>query len=341
MKKKKRNKDTEAVKTTPQPGSLAAYAEEYCEWLEIRNFSSQTIHGRRHYLLFFAEWCVERGLLKPAEVTKPVVERYQKWLFHYRKKNGEPLSFLSQHSQLLPVRALFKWLARQNYILYNPASDIDLPRIAKRLPHNALSVAEAESVLNAIDIREPLGIRNRAIIETFYSTGIRRMELVNLQIYDINFEHGTVFIREGKGGKDRMVPIGERAVAWVRKYLYEVRPQLAVMPDNGFLFLSELGEQIKTDRMTELVRGYVTAADIEKKGSCHLFRHTCATLMLEGGADIRYIQQQLGHADLTSTDIYTQVTISKLKEIHTATHPGAKLRPDDRLETSEKLPSDT
>jgi len=339
--KKRRKKKSKRIRLYP-PASLGAYSLEYCDWLEARDYSPQTIRARRHYLTFFADWCGERGLVEPSEVTKPVIERYQKWLFHYRKKGGEPLSFRSQHSQLVPVRAFFKWLARQNYILYNPASDIDLPRLPRRLPHNVLSVPEVEAVLQRIDIREPMGIRNRAILETFYSTGMRRKELTNLKIYDVNFEQGTVLIREGKGKKDRVVPIGERGLAWVHKYLYEVRPQLAMMPDSGFLFLSERSEPISTTRMTEIVRTAVEAADIGKRGSCHMFRHTCATLMLEGGADIRFIQQQLGHADLKTTDIYTQVAITKLKEIHAATHPGAKLeRREHGKEAPEKDPPKT
>jgi integrase/recombinase XerD len=323
------------------PGSIGAYAEEYCNWLTTRNYSEQTIRNRRHYLLFFADWCNERGIETPSEVTKPVIEQYQRWLFNYRKKGGEPLSFRSQHSQLLPLRAYFKWLARQNYTLYNPASELDLPKLDKPLPRNTLSVDEVEKVFDAIDPREPSGIRDRAVIETFYSTGMRRKELVNLKMYDIDFERGTVFIREGKGKKDRVVPIGERAIAWVRKYLYDVRPHYAAMPDSGVLFLNDYGEQYSVDRMTVHVRELVDKSEIAKKGSCHMFRHTCATLMLEGGADIRFIQQQLGHEDLRATEVYTRVSIEKLKAIHTATHPAAKPEPCRKPETQLAKPAET
>ena len=122
-----------------------------------------------------------------------------------------------------------------------------------------------------------------------------------------------------------MIPIGERALAWIDCYVTEVRPELAVEPDDGTLFLTNEGTPFTPSRMTQLVRGYVVAADLGKSGACHLFRHTMATLMLEGGADVRFIQQMLGHAKLETTQIYTQVSIRKLKEIHTATHPGAQL----------------
>ena len=135
---------------------------------------------------------------------------------------------------------------------------------------------------------------------------------------------GTVTVRQGKGKKDRMVPIGERAVAWVRRYVDEARPQLVLPPDHGVLFLTQDGEEISRERLTQRMGDYVKAADIGKTGSCHLFRHTCATLMLEGGADIRYIQEMLGHVELTTTQIYTRVSIRRLKAVHSLTHPSAK-----------------
>jgi len=122
-----------------------------------------------------------------------------------------------------------------------------------------------------------------------------------------------------------MIPIGERALAWVEKYLREARPSLAVEPDDATLFLTQYGEPFHPDAMSNLVRDYIAQGHLGKSGSCHTFRHTMATLMLEGGANLRYIQQMLGHAELSTTEIYTHVAIRKLQQIHAATHPGAKL----------------
>lgn len=160
------------------------------------------------------------------------------------------------------------------------------------------------------------------MLETLYSTGMRRMELIGLKLYDIDVDRGTVMIRQGKGKKDRMIPIGDRALAWIDKYLTEVRPELVAGLDDGVLYLTNLSEPFTPNRLTQLVRNYVQAAGIGKTGACHLFRHTMATLMLEHGADIRFIQEMLGHADVSTTQIYTQVSIRQLKEIHTATHPA-------------------
>jgi len=309
---------------------LHAWLQRYLEWLRVKNYSERTALNREAYLTAFLAWCHERGITRPADVTRPILERYQRMLFHYRKPSGKPLSFRSQHSRLVPVRAYFKWLTRQNVLLANPASELELPRLEKRLPKHVLTAAEAEQVVNQADVDDPLGVRDRAILETLYSTGIRRMEVIGLGLFDLDVERGTLMVRQGKGKKDRMIPIGERAVAWIEKYVTEVRPGLVVEPDvhadgGGTLFLTNTGESFTPNRLTQLVRNYVDAAAIGKRGACHLFRHTMATIMLENGADIRFIQEMLGHAELSTTQIYTQVSIKKLKEIHSATHPSARV----------------
>ena len=307
------------------PRGFHVMAMRYLEHLRVRNYSESTVSNREVYLGYFVRWCAERGIDQPCEVTKPVLDRYARFLYHHRKANGEPLSIASQHKHLVPVRALFKWLTRSNLILYNPASELEMPKMEHRLPKAVLTAEEADQVLNQPDLADPLGVRDRAILETFYSTGIRRSELLRLKLYDLDVARGTLMVRQGKGRKDRMIPIGERAIGWVDKYLVEVRRSLAFEPDDGTIFLTNEGEPFTPNRLTQLVRTYVDRAGIGKRGACHLFRHTMATLMLEGGADTRFIQQMLGHAKLETTQIYTQVSIRKLKEIHTATHPGARL----------------
>ncbi len=304
------------------PQGMKVIADDFYEWLRVRNFSERTVENRQNYLGRFIEWAEERGITKPAEVTKAILERYQRFLYHYRKENGQPMTFGSQVTHLTPVRAFFKWCARQNHTLYNAASELDMPRVEKRLPKHVLTISEAEAVLNTVAVADGLGVRDRAILETFYSTGMRRMELAGLKLYDLDVERGTIMIRLGKGKKDRMIPIGDRALAWIDKYVIEIRPGLVQEPDDGTLFLTSNGERFALNRLTQMVREYINAAELGKTGSCHLFRHTMATLMLENGADIRFIQQMLGHAELSTTQIYTQVSIRKLKEIHAATHPA-------------------
>jgi integrase/recombinase XerD len=302
--------------------SLYNHLLRFNAWQHEKNYSVATIETRDVYIRYFLIWCDERGLARPQDITKPILERYQRYLFLYRKEDGQPLTTRSQHTRITPLRAFFKWLARNNHILYNPASELELPRLERRLPKHVLTIREAETVLAQPDLGTPTGIRDRAMLETLYSTGMRRMELLALHLHDMDADRGTVMIRLGKGKKDRMIPIGERALAWIAKYRDDVRPELASGGDDGTLFLSNLGEAFTPNRLTQLVRDHVNAAGIGKSGACHLFRHTMATLMLENGADIRFIQAMLGHADLSTTQIYTQVSIRMLKDIHTATHPG-------------------
>ncbi|MGH9004292.1 MAG: site-specific tyrosine recombinase XerC, partial [Acidimicrobiia bacterium] len=298
---------------------------EFCTWMGTRGMSEKTIDDRHKLLGYLAGWLLDRGVTRPAEVTKPVLDGYQRWLFHYRKPDGRPLTFRSQHTYLVPVRAFFKWAARENRILYNPASELELPRIERRLPKHVLSVEEVEAVLAQPDLGEATGVRDRAMLEVLYSTGIRRSELAHLALFDLDSERHTLLVRQGKGRKDRMVPIGERAVTWVDRYVNDVRPKWAPAPDDGTIFLTVDGSGFSPGTLTPLARRYVDQAKLGKSGSCHLFRHTMATLMLEGGADIRYIQAMLGHADITSTQIYTRVAIGKLKEVYERSHPAAKL----------------
>jgi integrase/recombinase XerD len=322
MARRRRQREAPPLGDPADPDSLYAFLLRFLAYQREKNYSETTIALRDAYLRTFIAWCVERGLNRPNEITRPIIDRYVRYLFYYRKANGEPLTIRTQHTRVIPIRAFFKWLARERYVLYNPASEIELPRTEHRLPKHVLSQQEAETVLTQPDLGEPLGLRDRAILEVFYSTGMRRMELVNLKLFDIDADRGTVMIRQGKGKRDRMVPIGARALAWTARYRDDVRPELAIAGDDGTLFLSSLGEPFTPNRLTQLVRDYVAAADIGKTGACHLFRHTMATLMLENGADVRFIQAMLGHVSLETTQIYTQVSIRKLKEIHTATHPA-------------------
>src|SRR5690606_9452741 len=211
------------------PQGMAACLESFLDWQRTKGYSEETIKNRLGYVSAFIAWCEERGITRPTEVTRPVLERYQRWLYHqYRKKSGQPLSLRSQHSRLSPLKAFFRYLARESLILYNPAAELELPKLDKRLPKHVLTTAEAEAVINQPNIGDPLGLRDRAIHETLYSTGMRRSEVCGLKLYDLDVERGTVMVRLGKGRKDRMIPIGERAVLWIEKYLADARPALVV-----------------------------------------------------------------------------------------------------------------
>jgi len=323
--RKKKHDGRAAYKNTFDHNGLTPYLNRWLEHSAVHGFSADTLKRHESALRRFIEWCDERGITEPQAVTKPMLERYQRHLFYYRKADGKPLGFGSQNVLLAPVKGFFKWLCQQNYLLYNPASEITVPRKPKALPRTILSVADIETVFAQPDVTTPNGLRDRAILELFYATGIRRAELLALQVFDVHLQRRLLFIREGKGGADRMLPVSERACAWLEKYLIDVRPLLVLEPDDGTLFLTDYGEAYKAESLV-MVKRYLRQAGIDCLGACHLFRHAMATHMLDNGADIRFIQAMLGHGDLNSTQIYTRVSVEKLREIHNVTHPLAQLR---------------
>jgi integrase/recombinase XerD len=300
--------------------------------LKAQGYTPATVASRAWLLGLFRAWAEERGAPLLADLTPLLVVRYQRQLAQHRKADGQPLGSQTQRTRLVPLRTLGKWALREKLVAANPVADLIMPRVGQPLPKAWLSAAEAETVLAVPAVAISTGLRDRALLETFYSTGLRRMETLRLTAADVDFAGGVVLVRKGKGKKDRVIPIGERALAWLGKYLAEARPKLAQPGDEaGPLFVTEQGRPFTTKHLSALVTGYVTRSGVGKRGSCHLFRHTCATLMLEHGADIRHVQEQLGHACLQTTQIYTHVSIRKLKEVHAATHPGAKLSPSPAL----------
>ncbi|PRC90589.1 site-specific tyrosine recombinase XerC [Solimicrobium silvestre] len=301
---------------------LATALQAFLAWSETGGVSPFTLRQRQRGVRRFIVWAQERGLTSPHEITLPILERYQRHLYHYRKTDGMPLSIASQHTELVPLKAYFKWLARGKQIQYNPAAELEMPKIPRKIPRYVLTVQEVETVLNQTDTQTPMGLRDRAMMEVLYSSGIRRSELAKLDMTDIDTNRGSLLVREGKGKRDRLVPLGARACAWVTRYLLEVRPELCDTAICQSLFLTDYGTQFEVDWLGEHLKRYIQSAGIVAPGACHLFRHACATHMLENGADIRFIQVLLGHASLTSTQIYTSVSIQKLKQIHDATHPA-------------------
>jgi integrase/recombinase XerD len=303
--------------------AIEAQAAEYVGWLQVHNYADTTVACRIRYLTYFTEFCHQRGVERPQQVTLDLLQAYQQRLYEHRKRDGEPLTVATQAQRLVTVTHFFTWLRRSGLVLANPASDLVMPKPDRRLPEATLSATEMSRLLAAPVISQPLGLRDRAVLEVFYSCGLRRAELIELAVDDIDFDRGTVFVRHGKGAKDRYVPIGERALFWLRLYLDLVRPRFALDDRVDQLFLSSVGKPLCADWLSRRIRRYLAAAGIHKGGSCHLLRHTVATLMLEGGADIRYVAEMLGHARLETTQRYTRVSIDRLRLVHATSHPAA------------------
>ena len=324
---RQRNKTKRGGNVQPDDGldhskaTLAAHVDDYLEDMRVHNRTPDAIESRHNELRPFLRWADERGLFYPDQITRTILESYQRWLWRYRKKNDKPLGISTQRQRLGGVKNIFAWLCKKHVLEANPASEIELPRSEKRLQIEALSRSDVETVLGMPDINDPLGIRDRAMLELFYSTGIRRSELTGIEIGDLKREKRLLTVH-GKGRKDRVVPVGTRAMQWVEKYIEHVRHLLVINPDAQALFLSGYGEAFNPDVLGRKIVQYIKKADIGRSGGAHLLRHTCATHMLEGGADIRYIQQLLGHEKLETTAIYTEVSIIQLQAVHSRCHPA-------------------
>jgi integrase/recombinase XerD len=328
-KRKLRAKPRTETKALPswQALPLATWVHAYLRWAEVSRLSVVSVQLRERGLARFVRWAHERGVRHPRELTRAILEAYQRHLYLLRKRDGEPLGLRSQEQLIAGLRGWCKWLTREGHIPANPAADLQLPRMPRALPRVLLSVEQMRQLLAQPDIEGLTGVRDRAILELLYGTGMRRSELTKLQVGDVDLANGTVFISQGKGRRDRYVPMGESAVHWIRRYLAEVRPLITASQANAptawTLFLTDYGEPFEKSRLTDLVARYLRAIGVEH-GACHALRHACATHMLEAGADLRFIQALLGHADLNTTQIYTHVAIGKLAAVHAATHPAAR-----------------
>ncbi|RAX06920.1 site-specific tyrosine recombinase XerC [Photorhabdus bodei] len=304
--------------------TLRQHIQHFLEHLDALRYTRETRAHYRSNLLEFVRWCDERGLTTAQQVSFAQLESWQRGLAAQKNRHGRPLTASTLVKKLTSVRNLFSWLTKRQHLLYNPARELELPRPERRLPWGMLSEQETRRVLSLTDDNNPLSVRDRAVMETLWSSGIRRSEVQRLQVSDVDFERGMLFVRLGKGRKDRVVPFGESARHWLQRYLNDVRPRLIWGPDPGYLFVSQRGKALAEGTMTQIVRNALHRADIDKPGGCHLFRHSMATQMLENGADTRHIQAILGHASLDATQIYTRVAIGHLKKVHEQTHPAER-----------------
>jgi integrase/recombinase XerD len=221
---------------------------------------------------------------------------------------------------LTAIRGFYKFLIREGRLDENPVANIELAKVWMRLP-DTLSKEEVEQILSQPDATSPMSIRDKAMLELLYATGLRVSELVNLTISNINWQVGYL-VTMGKGNKERIIPIGNIAYKWLTKYIDEARPQLLRGKTNiDMLFTNRFGKRLSRQGFWKIVRRYAHRAGLLKKIHPHTLRHSFASHLLEGGADLRSVQIMLGHADISTTQIYTHITREKLKEIHKKYHP--------------------
>ena len=295
--------------------------------LERLNRSPKTIESYTGYVKSFLNDIDDVNDVR--NVSTAVIERWIERQFDHRTKTGQPYSLSSICIKIRSVKRFFEYLSITGHILIDPSEPVKEPKIKKGLSRPVLTVDEAEKILNQPDLSTSYGVRDRTILEVFYSTGIRLNELWNLLLTDPDFENSTLRVSNGKGKKDRIIPLGHHALLFLKGYLAKVRPvfmdQRPVCP---YLFVDRFGKQIDRQVIIMMVKRNAGTAGIKKKVSPHVFRHTFATSLIRNNADIRAVQQMMGHADLRTTQEYTRVIKSDLKKVHNQTHPREI---DDRI----------
>lgn len=287
---------------------MREWAKEYLEEITRKGYRDSSIKLTCGLLERFYRYLDSQEIL---EINSEVLKKYQEKILACK------FSYWYQRSLLENVRRYFEYLTREKKFLFNPARDMEMP-IKKLLPVNIPTGREIEELLEGIDTRYEAGKRDKAILELFYSSAPRASELLNLDIGDVDFKGGRLVVRSGKGGKDRVVPVGQKALESLLVYVKKVRPQRAAKKNETALFLSEQGNRMRIGVLHWMMR---YRRGRRKNISAHKIRHACAIEMMRHGADIRYIQELLGHEWLSTTQIYTQVLPVDLKEAHQKYHP--------------------
>ncbi|MFA5505293.1 MAG: tyrosine-type recombinase/integrase [Vulcanimicrobiota bacterium] len=302
------------------------WQQRFTEHLRSYRRSEQTILSYLVTVRHFLSFLEQRGLSGPGELGKADVEAYQVSLEHTVTSKGKPLALTSKNNKVSVVRAFIKFLRRTNVLMTDPTRDIVCPRPPKTILPELPTEEHIERLLETPDVSTPLGLRDRAILELFYSSALRNAELRLLQVGDVDFSRLQVRVYRGKGGRGRVVPVGEVAAAWVERYLSEARAQLLQSKEHGFLFISFRGRPFKCNRLGEVVVRNAEEAGLPMRVTPHVLRHCCATHMLRNNVRLRHLQEFLGHASPSSTQIYTRVEISDLKQAHKSCHPREHLQ---------------
>lgn len=313
-----REGNQQASLSTKQARLVQLYAEE-----AALRYEPGTARNYLHEIRSFLAWLAGRGVELVATRTEDLLA-YQGQLVSERKPDGRPYSSGAQKNRLKAVKSFFRFLYRRGFVLHDAAAAVEYPRTERRLPRVILTREEAKRILEAPDRKTPIGLRDRAILETFYGTGIRAGELMSLAPEDVDTEDRVLHVVRGKGRKDRNVPLTRTAAVAIDAYLVKGRVKLAGPASPRRLFLARRGGKLRCGMLSLLVRAYAAKARVKKRVTCHTFRHSVATHLLKGRADIRHIQALLGHASLATTQIHTHVEIQDLQDVIRRAHPRGR-----------------
>lgn len=297
----------------------------YLELCKANGQAPDTIRGKYSGLKKFFIWCLTQKVFYIHQIDLDLMENYMEYLNAYLKPlDGQPLCASNKRGLLTFVKTFVEKLHAKGLMVENTLEHMELPSKGRPLPRAIFSIEEVEKIIGQTMMFGIHGFRDRAILETFFATGIRRSELLHLNIEDIDLQQELVRVNRGKGNKERIVPIGKRACEWIAFYIGKVRSKVAFIGSGTALFLTNNGKRYRPNQLSDMVSRYVRLAGFQRPGACHLFRHSMATIMLDEGAELRHVQEMLGHADISTTQIYTHVSRTKLSAVYRKSHPTAQ-----------------
>ena len=307
-----------------RPSALARAIRLYLDHLQVeRGLAPNSLAAYRRDLARYLSWCEAHGIVEPSAVQENDIADF---LVALREGDADhrPLAASSAGRSVVAVRGFTRFAAREGLTTVDPGKDIRPPTLAKKLP-KAITVSEVEAILDAASADgTPRALRDRALIEVLYATGARISEAVGLDVDDLDLDTASVLLR-GKGSKERIVPVGRLAVASVGAYLVRGRPVLVGSGRGGpALFVNHRGGRLTRQSAWSILAAAVQRAGVTAEVSPHTMRHSFATHLLDGGADVRVVQELLGHASVTTTQIYTLVTVDRLREVYATAHPRAR-----------------
>lgn len=293
---------------------MREFIEHFLNYLSVeRGLARNTIISYEEDLDSYMDFLESVGARSLSATTKNEIIN-----FMVRQKE-KGISVNSVARRLAAIKSFYRFLVRERILKNDPTSLVDSPRLWKKVPET-LSIGEVESLLNEPDLRDVQGIRDRAILETIYATGMRVSEAAGLKSTDVNFDIG--FLRcIGKGSKERVIPLGKKAISSIRRYLEASRPKLMKKKESPYLFVNRSGGRISRQSLWKIIKRYARQAGIKKQIKPHILRHSFATHLLEKGADLRSVQEMLGHSNISTTQIYTHINKDRLRTIHRTFHP--------------------